>query len=72
MTALSQRFPHYWICDSCAAERGGVMPEGNVTMAQKTCEYCDGKKQAGQFVTPWVDFDWPDAEATRTARIVRD
>lgn len=71
---LKERFPFYWICDCCAAERGGRWPEGHVaTLKAGTCEYCDGKKQTEKFIAPWVDYDWlQDEEATALAQAERD
>jgi hypothetical protein len=59
-------FPHYWICSTCAAERGGRWPEGHVaTCAEKTCKYCNGEKQgAEKYIAPYVDFDWPEMDTS--------
>lgn len=52
-------FPHYWICDNCAKERGGEWPDEHVaTVAKKMCKYCDGKNQTNDFISPYVDYDW--------------
>lgn len=54
-------FPHYWICNKCAFDKGATWPKGHVcTVALKTCEYCDGKNHAPtEFISPWVDYNWP-------------
>lgn len=52
----------YWICDACAAERGGVPFQSGNTIAVKTCGYCNGKKQVSEWATPVVDFRWPKKE----------
>lgn len=58
---LKNKFPHYWICDACAKERGGEWPDKHgATLAKKICEYCSGKNQVDDFIAPWVDYDWPD------------
>lgn len=69
-----KRFPHYWMCDACAKDMGGVHPPDGVgTVIHGTCEYCKGKKQVGKLLAPWVDFDWPkDQNATKRARLARD
>ncbi len=69
-----QDFPHYWICMTCATAKGGTWPEGHVaTVSIKPCEYCnDAHRQPNEAIAPWVDFDWPDAKLTRTARMNRD
>jgi hypothetical protein len=67
-------FPHYWICGVCAKERGGVWPKGHVaTIAQKKCEYCNGKNHTSEdFIAPWVDYNWEDARVTAYAKSARD
>ena len=69
-----EKFPHYWICDACAKERGGVWPEGLcATLLQTACKYCRGEKQKEEFIAPYVDYDWPaDPVLTRRARMQRD
>lgn len=58
-----EKFPHYWICDACAQERGGIWPEGHRgTFAEIKCKYCNGKKQKDTFIAPYVDYDWPDLD----------
>ncbi len=35
----SADFPHYWICQHCAEERGGTWPAGHVaTVSMISCE----------------------------------
>lgn len=56
----SKQFPHYWICNACATERGATWPSDHAaTMAAKTCKYCDGKKQTEKYIAPYVDYNWP-------------
>jgi hypothetical protein len=73
--SLKDRFPHYWICGTCAAEKGGVLPKNySGTVAAISCDYCkDANRQPMEPSIPWVDFDWPnDPEATERARWNRD
>ena len=57
-----QYFPHYWICDECAKQRGGIWPKGHcATIAIKTCQYCEVKNHTeSEGIAPWVDYDWPN------------
>lgn len=73
-TPLNSKFPHYWICDACAKERGGVWPENQcATIASKICEYCNGKSQIEPCIAPWVDYDWPkNIERDLFAKVSRD
>jgi hypothetical protein len=73
--SLSERFPHYWICATCAVERGGVWPERHVaTMLLTECEYCGGANQEeDEGAAPWTDYNWPkDAKSDKTAKLNRD
>lgn len=49
-------FPHYWICDLCATERGGVCEQDGITMTAGKCEYCGNPDIT---LIPVCDFDWP-------------
>lgn len=71
--SAKEKFPYYWICRTCAKERGGVPSAGVCTMIQDICKYCEGEKQTEVALAPWIDYDWPnDREATRRARNARD
>jgi hypothetical protein len=51
------KLSHYWICDSCAKEKGGAIPPGACnTSCMGLCQYC-GEKEG--FLTPIVDYKWP-------------
>lgn len=72
---MKEKFPHYWICDACARERGGIWPEGHVaTLALTECQYCNGDKHlSNEAIAPWVDYNWPDdRRADQKARLNRD
>lgn len=64
----------YWICDTCAKERGGKWPKGHVaTVSLMKCGYCDGKNHGSQeAIAPWVDYNWPDKKLTKVAKANRD
>jgi predicted amidophosphoribosyltransferase len=73
--AVTARFDQgYWICDTCAKERGGKWPEGHVaTLAVKKCGYCDGKNHGvKEAIAPWVDYNWTNKELTHIAKVRRD
>ncbi len=61
---MKNKFPHYWICFTCAKEKGGIWPEGHVaTVAPIKCEYCNDKNRLkDEASAPYVDFDWEDLE----------
>jgi hypothetical protein len=64
------KFPHYWLCQSCAEAMGGVLPEGACTVMRGECRYC---KIDGVTLIPWVDFNWPkDKQADAIAKVTRD
>jgi len=69
-----EKFPHYWICDACAKEKGGVWPKGHqATAMEDICPYCRGIKQLTVHIMPWVDFNWPkDIDSDVTAKMNRD
>lgn len=72
---MTLEFTHYWICSSCAQERGGIWPEGHVaTFSKMPCKYCNGQNQnrGEHFISPWVDYDWPNKETTKIAKFSRD
>lgn len=69
-----RRFSHYWICDACAKERGGVWPDGHVaTVADIPCKYCDDKNRVGPSA-PYIDYDWPRESYAfnKKAKVMRD
>lgn len=58
-------YKHYWLCETCANERGGTFPAGHCcTVIHDVCPYCKEKT----VIIPYVDFDWPD----RDFRLARD
>lgn len=70
---MSNDFPYYFICSSCAEARGAVWPANHVaTMTETICEYCNGKNQKENFIAPWVDYNWPDKTLTKKAQSLRD
>ena len=72
--ATKDKFPHYWMCHKCALAMGGSWPAGHVaTVVQKPCEYCGGKNHGvDEFIAPWVDYDWSEADLAVAARLMRD
>lgn len=51
----------YWICSECAREAGAVMdPDHVCTMREGICAHCKGERQIEKFLTPQIDFDWPE------------
>ena len=67
------KFKHYWGCYKCFTEMGGKPSEGVATAVLKTCEYCDGKnQQEDEALFPWVDYNWPNRETDKIARLNRD
>ncbi len=62
----AELFPHYWICATCAAEKGGVWPEGHcATVGDIECKYCNDKNRAkGEASAPYVDYDWPNLKTS--------
>lgn len=66
------KFPHYWLCDTCAHEKGGVWPAQHVaTGTTGDCKYCGLKNTS---LMPWVDYNWPkeDKRTNFIAAVNRD
>ena len=55
-----QKIPSGWICNACAKELGGNLPNNHRgTAALKTCSHCNGKKQGEEtFIFPACDYIW--------------
>lgn len=54
-----EKLPYYWICNTCATERGGTFPKGHIcTVTHKECPYC----YKTDTIIPIVDFDWDDRD----------
>jgi hypothetical protein len=54
----------YWICGSCAKERGGVYFKTASTAADVDCKWCKNEKRMpGEFIFPVVDYRWHKKEA---------
>jgi hypothetical protein len=59
------KFNHYFICATCAQEKGGVLKNADgITVSLDTCKYCDGKNQLpNEGVIPRVDFTWNNKDS---------
>lgn len=54
---LKMDFKHYYICQLCAAARGGKMPKGHCCTAHAgKCPYCKVETTC----IPHIDFIWPN------------
>lgn len=54
---LDTRASKYWICDTCAKNRGLIGPSWAVTLIKGWCGHCDSSNE--QFLTPLPDFNDP-------------
>jgi len=60
---------HYWACDKCNTNAGGVFPEGHVcTMTEGECKVCG---DTDVMLIPWVDYNWDNKQDDMVAKLNR-
>lgn len=52
-----ERVGGYWICTSCANERGWILKDKMNTLIMGLCGHCDSGKE--EMLTPTIDFIKP-------------